>query len=434
MDRRHARLEYARHAWLGRTIGLCFAVLSFGSVLYQRDASMVQWLLLLSWGFIWPQVAYLIASRAENPFRADQRNLLFDAFLGGAWMSIVAFNVVPSFVVNALIFLSILGTRGPWRLINAAAVMVLGAAAGSVTFGFDYQPLSTMDNIIWTMPVLVGFLAVYGMVTNDQNRKLALRTRELAEEVSRRTEAQRAARQAQGEAEAANRTKTEFLSQMSHELRTPLNAVIGFSEAMAAGVGGKLSDRHAEYVDDISGSGQHLLSLINDILDLSKVESGNAEIYEEEVDVRDVVEHALPFVRNQAHEAGIVLATDLPSRIPPLRADPLKLKQMLVNLLSNAVKFTPSDGRVTVHVEESKDLGLIISVADTGTGMRPEDIPRALSPYVQVHDGGKIAGTGLGLPLVKAMAELHGGGLEVESELGVGTTAAITFPPDRIVA
>jgi signal transduction histidine kinase len=388
MDRRRQGLVFVKRIRIMRSVGLGLSVLSVGSVLYQRDAPIIEWLLLLIWGYVWPQLGYFISSRSDHRYRAEQKNLLADAFFGGAWVPIIAFNVIPCLILNVFICMGILGAGGVWRLAKALVAMVLGGLAAIFVFGFEFQPISTTLNILSTVPMLLLYSTTFGLMAYDITKKLTLSTQELAEEVSQRVAAQEAAQQARLEAEAANRAKTDFLSHMSHELRTPLNAVIGFSEAMAAGVGGKLSEKHASYVDDISGSGQHLLSLINDILDLSKVEAGKAEIDEEEIDLREMVERSLPFVRERAQEAGIELSTDLPDRIPALRADSRKVKQMLVNLLSNAVKFTPSGGGVMVSVEEFNGTGLVLSVADTGAGMRPEDIPKALSAYAGEGHGG----------------------------------------------
>ncbi len=433
MDRRHHGLDFARRTRIMRTLGLSLTALSYGSVFYEQGASVFHWLLLLIWGLAWPQLAYSISIRTAKPQNTEKWNMLVDACVAGAWVPLLAFNLVPALVNNVYLWMSIWAAIGPRRLAWALLGALMGGVVSTLVVGFNFQPASSTLNIIATIPVLLFYGLGIGMMSYDINKKFLSKSRELADEVSRREVAQAAAQQARQEAEHAGRAKTEFLSRMSHELRTPLNAVIGFSDAMAVGITGELSEMQAGYVQDISNSGQHLLSLINDILDLSKVESGKATIDEEEVDVREAVQSALPFVREQAREAGIELFLDLPSQISLLRADSRKVKQMLVNLLSNAVKFTPPDGRVTVSVAEGNKPGMVISVIDTGVGISFEDIPKALLPYEQIETHQKNQGTGLGLPLVKAMAELHGGELNVESEIGIGTTVAITFPAERIV-
>lgn len=246
----------------------------------------------------------------------------------------------------------------------------------------------------------------------------------LKDEVKRREEAER-------EAARANAAKSHFLANMSHELRTPMNAVIGFSDALEAGIAGKLSEKQAEYVSDIRNSGKHLLSLINDLLDLSKIEAGMLEIEEEVFDLAEEVDHCLPLLKEQAAKGGVTLAADIPGGLPKLRADRRLVSQMMVNLLSNAVKFTPEGGDVTITAANGASGGIRISVADTGPGIAPEDVDRILLPFEQTQTGRANEGTGLGLPLVKHMAELHGGDLMIASAPGEGTTATISFPPDR---
>ena len=234
----------------------------------------------------------------------------------------------------------------------------------------------------------------------------------------------------------ANRTKSEFLANMSHELRTPLNAILGFSELMGSGTLGPLGNpKYEEYAKDINDSGRHLLALIDDILDLSKVEAGRLELDEEDIDVARAIRSCMVLVKERARNGGVKLITDIPHGLPALRADQRKLKQILVNLLSNAVKFTPADGEVTLKVWSRPDSGYVFQVIDTGIGIALADIPTALSPFGQIDSqlDRKFEGTGLGLPLTKSLVEVHGGSLDLQSEVGAGTTVTVRFPKERIV-
>lgn len=240
---------------------------------------------------------------------------------------------------------------------------------------------------------------------------------------------------ARDEAQAANRAKSHFLAAMSHELRTPLNAILGFSELIKGEAFGPVGNaRYREYVEDIHSSGQHLLDLINDVLDLSKIESGETELYQEAIDIELLVRSAVRLVRQRAEKGRIELNVDLREGLPRLWADRRKVTQILVNLLSNAIKFTEPAGRVTLKARCREDGEFVFQVIDTGIGMAPADVPKALAQFTQVDSdlNRKFEGTGLGLPLTKAIAELHGGSLELRSELGVGTIATVRFPNRRI--
>ena len=235
--------------------------------------------------------------------------------------------------------------------------------------------------------------------------------------------------------ELAYRTKSEFLANMSHELRTPLNAILGFSQLIRDAAMGPVNARYQGYADDILTAGQHLLSLINDILDLSKIEVGRMELHEEVVDIAAVVKDCCRMVRERASASGQQLEQVIASGAPCVTADELRLKQIILNLLSNAVKFTPPGGSIRVSTALTPEGGLALSVSDTGIGMTPEDIATALTPFRQV-DGSPnrgYDGTGLGLPLAKTLTELHGATFDVESELGVGSTVTITLPPQRVL-
>ncbi len=242
--------------------------------------------------------------------------------------------------------------------------------------------------------------------------------------------------EAKTQAEFANRSKSEFLANMSHELRTPLNAINGFSEMMSKQMYGPLgAPQYIEYAHDIHNSGTHLLSLINDILDLSKIEAGAFELKEEEVDLAQVFAACRRIIEVRAKEAGLTLDTRLSGKLPKLWSDERAVKQIILNLLSNAVKFTPAGGKVTVRAEIEESGCFVLSVSDTGIGIDADDIPKVFKPFSQV-DGSlsrKHDGTGLGLPLVKSLVEVHGGTIELESELGNGTIITIRFPAERVL-
>jgi signal transduction histidine kinase len=231
--------------------------------------------------------------------------------------------------------------------------------------------------------------------------------------------------------EAASQHKSEFLANMSHELRTPLNAVIGFSEVLAQGMFGDVNEKQSEYLHDILDSGRHLLSLINDILDLSKIEAGRMELEVSEFDLPQAIQNALTLVRERALRRGIALHHVIDNRVAGIRADERKVKQVLLNLLSNAIKFTPEGGGIEVRAAPVDGM-VEVSVTDTGVGIAPEDQEAVFEEFRQVGTADKKAeGTGLGLALSRKFIELHGGRISVRSQLGTGSTFTFTLPgPD----
>ncbi len=243
-------------------------------------------------------------------------------------------------------------------------------------------------------------------------------------------------------AENERHSTAEFLARLSHEIRTPLTSVIGFAEVMARELFGPLGDpRYAQYANDILASGTYALDLLNDILAFSKAASGKMEVRERRVDLGNLVEDCIRLIRPSAAGRAVELAVTVPPDLPRLWADERSVRQILLNLLSNAVKFTPPQGRVTVSAELSRDgpnagHAIVLSVSDTGIGIAPENIEKAMAPFGQVGDpvAGGQKGTGLGLPLVQRLVEIHGGTLRIASEVGKGTTVTVKFPPERTAA
>jgi len=232
--------------------------------------------------------------------------------------------------------------------------------------------------------------------------------------------------------ETANQHKSAFLANMSHELRTPLNAIIGFSEVLLERLFGELNDKQDDYLKDIHASGKHLLQLINDILDLSKVEAGRMELDLATFDVPDAISNAMTLIRERAQRHGIALSLDADPQLGEIVADERKFKQILLNLLSNAVKFTPDGGQIKVSASRNED-ELAVAVQDTGIGIAPEDQKAVFEEFRQVGRNytNKQEGTGLGLALTRKFVELHGGRISLESVLGKGSTFTFTIPANR---
>ena len=269
-----------------------------------------------------------------------------------------------------------------------------------------------------------------GTLVGHRRTRLAIMTAQ--QEAERSAEIARTAMLA---AEAASRAKTVFLANMSHELRTPLNAIIGFSEMIGHQCFGPVGNaRYAEYADNILGAGQHLLELVNDILDIARIEAGQIDLREDVFDLTACLRNCLAIVAPMVAERGLTLRSDTVPESAPFWGDATKMRQILLNLLSNAAKFTPSGGTVAVSVQRSGDGCLQVLVADSGIGMSPDDVVQAMKPFGQVDSSleRRYEGAGLGLPITKALVEMHDGSLDVQSKPEIGTTIILEFPPSRL--
>jgi len=311
-----------------------------------------------------------------------------------------------------------------------ASYVPITSASGSIEGVFEVyydvtDLLATIHRRQTILQILVGgtflllyLLLIFGVWRSErQTRRHYMKNLDLARAAAR--------------AEEANRLKSEFLATMSHELRTPLNAILGFSEILKSHLPGASSEAtRREYADSIWSSGRHLLNIVDDVLDMSKVEAGEMPLEPEDFDPVDLLESCLRLVEQQAAAHGVELVSNIASDLPPAHGDERRIKQVLINLLSNAVKFTPEGGKISVWLGAHDRESLQFIVADTGIGIEPGDIEKVLKPFGQVENtyARRFGGTGLGLPIAKSLVEMHGGSFTLESTVGEGTKVTFTLP------
>jgi len=331
-------------------------------------------------------------------------------------------------ITAVVVFVGVNLITDPLARVTAAMIRIGEGGLDTVV------PSGSRNDEVSRMAAALERLRINGLRVEQAERGLRRANAYLEQRVSERTaELERARLQA----EEANRAKTEFLANMSHDLRTPLNAILGFSEIMRARAYGELGDpRYEEYVEDIHHSGSLLISLINDLLDISKVEAGKYELVEETVDIEELIRSCLRQVATAAASADQHLSVDIAAPAPVLLADKRVLVQILNNLLSNAIKFTPEGGRIVVKAWSDAEARVLLSVADNGIGMTDEGVAKALRPFEQAHNARarEHKGTGLGLHLCDNFMRLFGGVMEIESRAGEGTVVTVTFPPERAVS
>jgi two-component system cell cycle sensor histidine kinase PleC len=390
----------------------------------------------------WLGVRYLNLANPET--EARRYRWLFVAtqlFVGAAWAAaIVLLMASPDPNAHGLALVLMVLVAGMIALTASAIPAAVGAgfapialaalwSTGARSIG-DFLPLAALS---------VGAL-VYFIVLANRLLRSALAGLSFQEEkdalIAELEQAKYNSDEARRRAEGANLAKSRFLATMSHELRTPLNAILGFSEVMKSELfGPHASPSYKEYAHDIHASGQHLLMLINEILDLSRVEAGRYELKEEPVSLPGIVEDCRHLLALRAKTKNLEVIEDIDEDLPRIWADERALRQITLNILSNAIKFTPQGGRVTIKVAGGADRGQYLSILDTGPGIPESEIPVVLSSFGRGSMAQKNAdeGTGLGLPIVRGLVELHGGEFSLKSKVREGTEVIVSFPPERVM-
>ncbi len=440
-----ARLYAQSHRGAWPAIALLATSIAGLSTIWLRLTDAIGWLSLLAAG-IWAH-QYLgrqllaLPEPQVSPRGWRHKFMAAEAFRGCVWALIVVLLVLQTdpvartFVLFVLVIVaamtSMVSAPIPWAVFSGLAPLALATAI--------FIPLNGgIENI--PVALMAGGSELYFVVLARRLYATSLATITLGMEkealIAELEQAKLNSDEARRRAEEASLAKSRFLATMSHELRTPLNAILGFSEIMKSEMLGPHSaPPYREYSTDIHSSGQHLLMLINEILDLSRVEAGRYELREESVSIPHVAEDCGHLLSLRARNRGITVVSNIPPNMPRVWADERAIRQIALNLLTNAIKFTPTGGEITVTVGLSPTGGQFLSIRDTGPGIPEDEIPVIMSSFGRGSLAQKNAdeGTGLGLPIVKGLVELHGGSFTLTSEVRVGTEVVVTLPPERVI-
>ena len=384
--------------------------------------------------------------RGAQPLASEARIWVARAALAyllfaSVWASMIVFLWVPNNQIAEMIIVMLLActVAGNGALVGASKplAVVVFAIYGSACV---IAPLRGGGLIFNSIAALAFFFDLYLGYMSSQiyatARDMLMLRNDKSDLIVELAKAKTESDLARDRAEAASRAKSEFLANMSHELRTPLNAILGFSELISSRTFETKVDKHHEYAALIHGSGQHLLALINDVLDLAKIEAGGITLHDAEIDLGCLIEEAISMLAPRAAANDCRLHGEFAKDLPLLIADERSVKQVLLNILSNAVKFTPSGGEVVIFARLEAGGGLSFGVSDTGIGIAEEDQERIFQKFGQGRHDVAIMdkGTGLGLPIAKGLVEAHAGYMTLQSEVGVGTRVVVYFPADRTKA
>ena len=392
-------------------------------------------------GVVWPHVAYLLARSARDSRAAEFRNLLLDSFIVGGWTAALSFSLVPSATMILAINTANLSVGGARTALRGLLAIAVGILVIGWPLGFPLKLTSSLATDVFCMAGILTVTSIFGYFGYFQTKRVRQAKNDLSEQNQRIQEqnrvieqAHKSALEAKEAAEAANQSKSAFLANMSHELRTPLNAIIGYSEMLEEDAQAAGQDAFVSDLQKIRSSGKHLLGLINDVLDLSKVEAGKMKLFLETFDVatlvQDVVATAQPLVEKNGNRLEVRCAPE----VAQIREDVTKVRQVLLNLVSNAAKFT-ENGTITLEATREADVTgswVVFRVRDTGIGMTPEQTVKLFQAFTQA-DGStmrKYGGTGLGLALSRKFCVMMGGDINVESTPGEGSTFIVRLPGD----